>query len=93
MPRTTRTPKPAYRPHVKLTRTYGVYRVESERAPGTYYTVDAVLDTCDCPAGDWGKVCKHRKLAVQVWEMHRRLRMATRRQQQQEAAGAFPVAA
>jgi len=64
MLRATRTPKPAYRPHVKLTCTYGVYRVESERTPGTYYTVDAVLDTCDCPAGAWRKTAKERRNAL-----------------------------
>jgi len=92
MTRTARTPKPAYIPRITLTRTCGVYRIESESRPGTAYTVDAVLDTCDCPASGWGKVCKHRRFGLRVWEMHRRLRLAAR-QRSMEAAGAYPVAA
>jgi len=78
MPRTTRSPKPAYRPHVKITRTRGVYKIESERTPGHFYTVDAVLDECDCPAAGWGKVCKHRRLGLQVWAGYRAMRLAAR---------------
>lgn len=95
MPRTTRTPKPApapYRPHVRRTTMYGVYTVESESQPGLAYTTDAILETCTCPAGQHNKPCKHVRLSILVWMAHRRLRGAARRQQQ-EAAGAYPVAA
>jgi len=92
MARTTRTPKPAYRPRITMTRTYGVYRVESESQPGAFYSVDGVLGVCECTAAQWGKPCKHARLAVATWEWHYRLRSLARRRSE-EAAGAFPVAA
>ncbi len=91
MPRTARTPKPAYRPHVKITRTRGVYKIESERTPGHFYTVDAVLDECDCPAAGWGKACKHRRLGLQVWAGYRAMRLAARGMT--KAARTIPAAA
>ncbi len=73
-------PAPArtYRPRVTLTRTYGVYRVESEQQPGMTYRTDAVLGACDCPAGQYNRACKHVALAVHVWQMHHALRLAAR---------------
>jgi len=73
-------PAPArtYRPRVTLTRTYGVYRVESEQRPGVTYRTDAVLGACDCPAGQYNRACKHVALAVHVWQMHHALRLAAR---------------
>jgi len=77
---TATRPAPAstYRPRVTLTRTYGVYRVESEKRPGVTYRTDAVLGACDCPAGQYNRACKHVALAVRVWEMHHALRLAAR---------------
>jgi len=91
MARTTRIPKPAYRPHVHLTSVYGIYRVESESQPGTFFTVDGVLGTCECTAAQWGKPCKHARLAIATWNWHHQLRLVARRRM--EAAGAFPAAA
>ena len=71
-------PTSTYRPRVTLTRTYGVYRVESEKQPGMTYRTDAVLGACDCPAGQYNRACKHVALAVRVWEMHHALRLAAR---------------
>jgi hypothetical protein len=71
-------PASTYRPRVLLTRTYGVYQVESEKRPGVTYRTDAVLGTCDCPAGVYNRACKHVALAVRVWEMHHALRLAAR---------------
>ncbi len=71
-------PASTYRPRVLLTRTYGVYQVESEKRPGVTYRTDAVLGTCDCPAGVYNRACKHVTLAVRVWEMHHALRLAAR---------------
>ncbi len=71
-------PASTYRPRVLLTRTYGVYEVESEKRPGVSYRTDAVLGTCDCPAGVYNRACKHVALAVRVWEMHHALRLAAR---------------
>jgi hypothetical protein len=71
-------PASTYRPRVTLTRTYGVYRVESEKQPGMTYRTDAVLGACDCPAGQYNRACKHVALAVRVWEMHHALRLAAR---------------
>jgi hypothetical protein len=79
---TVTRPAPArtYCPRVTLTRTYGVYRVESEKQPGVTYRTDAVLGACDCPAGQYNRACKHVALAVRVWEMHHALRLAARQQ-------------
>ncbi len=90
--RTTRTPKPAYRPRVKPSSTMGIFFIQAESAPETYYTVDAVLEKCSCKAGEFGYRCKHVRISQGVFDALVRVRMATRRQQQ-EAAGAFPVAA
>jgi len=71
-------PTSTYRPRITLTRTYGVYRVESEKRPGVTYRTDAVRGACDCPAGQYNKACKHVALAVRVWEMHHALRLVAR---------------
>ncbi len=89
--RDTKAVKAPYRPHVRMTTVYGVYRIESESQPGTFHTVDGVLGTCECTAAQWGRDCKHGRLAVATWEWHYRLRSLARRRM--EAAGAFPVAA
>ncbi len=92
MPRTTRTPKPAYRPHIRVSDVHGVYLVESERFAGEYYTTDPILETCTCEAAKWGRAtCKHRRLALQVWDAHRVMRLRARGMT--EAAGVIPVAA
>jgi len=71
-------PTSTYRPRVTLTRTYGVYEVESEKRPGVTYHTDAVLGACDCPAGQYNKACKHVALALRVWQMHHALRLTAR---------------
>jgi len=94
MPRTTRAPKPAYRPRVLLTATRSVDRVESESTRGRWYTVDAVAGTCTCPAGQWEKPCKHARLGLAVWTAQRQMCLAARnRVTTTEAAEAFRVAA
>jgi len=92
MPRIARTPKPAYRPRVKPSSTMGIFFIQAESAPETYYTVDAVLEKCSCKAGEFGCRCKHVRISQGIFDALVRVRMATRRQQR-EAAGAIPVAA
>ncbi len=52
-----RTKDTAYRPRIALTGTRGTYRVESQTHAGTIYTTTAAR--CTCPAGRWGRACKH----------------------------------
>ncbi len=96
MPRTTRTTKPTYRPFIRATRTLGVFEVQSESEPSVMYATDAVLETCSCRAGSYGHRCKHITRSQGVFDALLRVRAAIRaqqRQQAEEAAGAFPVAA
>ena len=46
----------------------GSYRVASAEQPALEYTVRAVggVIVCDCPAGHWGKACKHAALVETV---------------------------
>jgi len=46
-----------HRPRIALSGTRGVYRVESQMHVGAFYTTTAA--SCTCPAGQWGKACKH----------------------------------
>jgi hypothetical protein len=96
MARTTRTPKPAYRPFIRATRTLGVFQVQSESEPSVMYTTDAVLETCSCKAGEYRRRCKHITRSQGVFDALLRVRAAIRAQQRrqaEEAAGAFPAAA
>jgi len=51
------TKNTAHRPRIALTSQRGTYRVESQATPGTVYTTTAA--SCSCPAGQWGRACKH----------------------------------
>jgi len=51
------TKNTAHRPRIALTGTRGTYRVESQTQIGTVYTTTAA--SCTCPAGQWGRPCKH----------------------------------
>ncbi len=46
-----------HRPRIALTSRRGTYRVESQTQIGTVYTTTAA--SCSCPAGQWGRACKH----------------------------------
>jgi len=94
--KTTKAAKAPYRPRIRATRTLGVFQVQSESDPAVYYTTDAVLETCSCTAGAYGRRCKHITRSQGVHDALMRVRAAIRaqqRQQAEEAAGAFPVAA
>ncbi len=52
-----RTKNTAHRPRIALSGTRGTYHVESQTHAGAFYTTTAA--SCTCPAGQWGKVCKH----------------------------------
>jgi len=52
-----RTKNTAHRPRIALSGTRGTYRVESQTHAGAFYITTAA--SCTCPAGQWGRACKH----------------------------------
>lgn len=61
---TAKTRLPAYNPAIESTDVPGVYFVESQYLmPSQMYTTDIYLETCNCPAGQRGVMCKHRRAA------------------------------